>query len=622
MNTQKKYAGIIVAVMMTVLLLSSCKDFFNPDQEIDITDDKMFTDWYEYRAAEMGLYALQQDMVEQLMILGELRADLLTITNNADADLVEIHNFNVSKDNKYAKPTKFFKLISACNNFILVLERDHPEVLDKGSEINNYHKLYGEALCMRAWAYFNAVRIYGRVPFIPESLTTLEEIESFVNTSGTYIDSISITYARDGYYNDTTYNEPVELTKNFYDTRLIVDHFANELETKVRDVGVKHDVVDADPALEVTLWNPWAMHALLGQMYLTVGDLVRAEGHLDDIVYNSTESYRYQLTRDFAGGMWGNIFTSTNNMEHILSVYFNKADFQQNEFNNLFLPIHPYKYMLKPTRAAVHKWETSWSGQVIAENVSNPRLTRMTNLGLPNDWYRGYGASYLYLRNGQVIDQTGDLIMEMLEKKSKGDTRGVNNIMDGCDTIVFKYYLNTTQPYQDDSRFIIYRAGGIHLYMAEIYTYWATWYNGVIRTNTREALGFVNDGSNYDISITRRQYGVRGRVGLGSGYDALRISDIHYLHDPFTNKLTGYINVTNNLLGKQKIFEEQLLEERARELAFEGERFYDLMRVAKRRNDPTFLAKIVSEKFPAGQREQIYNYLSDESNWYIKYFEE
>ena len=98
MNTQKKYAGIIVALVMTVLLLSSCKDFFNPDQEIDITDDKMFTDWYEYRAAEMGLYALQQDMVEQLMILGELRADLLTVTANADADLVEINNFNVSRE--------------------------------------------------------------------------------------------------------------------------------------------------------------------------------------------------------------------------------------------------------------------------------------------------------------------------------------------------------------------------------------------------------------------------------------------------------------------------------------------------------------------------------------------
>ncbi len=62
------------------------------------------------------------------------------------------------------------------------------------------------------------------------------------------------------------------------------------------------------------------------------------------------------------------------------------------------------------------------------------------------------------------------------------------------------------------------------------------------------------------------------------------------------------------------------MDERARECAFEGGRFYDLMRVAKRRNDPSFLAKIVSEKYPSGQREQIYNYLLDENNWYINYF--
>ena len=64
------------------------------------------------------------------------------------------------------------------------------------------------------------------------------------------------------------------------------------------------------------------------------------------------------------------------------------------------------------------------------------------------------------------------------------------------------------------------------------------------------------------------------------------------------------------------------MDERARELAFEGERFYDLMRVAKRRNDPSYLAKAVSAKFPAGQRDQIYSLLLDENNWYINYFDE
>jgi len=123
MRNIRKYTVIIFSILASGLVISSCKDFLNPEQELNITEDKLFDDWYEYRSIEMGLYGLQQQLVEQIVILGELRGDLLTITENADADMIEIYNFNVSKENQYVSPTNFFKLISASNNFIRVLER-------------------------------------------------------------------------------------------------------------------------------------------------------------------------------------------------------------------------------------------------------------------------------------------------------------------------------------------------------------------------------------------------------------------------------------------------------------------------------------------------------------------
>jgi len=297
-----KYMKVWILMPAFALMLYSCEEFLNPDQELDITEDRLYDDWYEYRAVEMGLYAIQQDLVEQLMILGELRGDLLEITPNADADMVEIYNFNISRSNRFASPTNMFKLISACNNFIRILEAEHPEVLDPDSPVTNYDKLYGEAQCMRAWTYFNAVRIYGRIPFIHESLVTMEEIDAYIESPGTYIDSVQIVFSKDGYHNDTVYNEHIELEKHYFDLDLAVDHFTNLLERQVKAVGVNHHIHNNDISWEVTIWNDYAMHALLGQMYLTQGDLVRAADHFLEIMTNPSDNYRYHIDNSFGGG--------------------------------------------------------------------------------------------------------------------------------------------------------------------------------------------------------------------------------------------------------------------------------------------------------------------------------
>ena len=207
-------------------------------------------------------------------------------------------------------------------------------------------------------------------------------------------------------------------------------------------------------------------------------------------------------------------------------------------------------------------------------------------------------------------------VREMLENKAEGDYNLVENLMEDIDTVVYKYSIGKN-PNDLDANFIIYRAAAIHMYYADIFVrriYLDN--NGLPARNINRSLIVVNDGSYNEDS---KQMGIRGRVGFGDGDEALYIGNVIYFHDPDNNEVIGYKEFTgsNSLLEKQLFLEEILLEEHARELAFEGERFYEIMRIAKRRNDPSFLANIIAEKFSGTKKEAIRDYLMDENNWYL-----
>jgi hypothetical protein len=68
--------------------------------------------------------------------------------------------------------------------------------------------------------------------------------------------------------------------------------------------------------------------------------------------------------------------------------------------------------------------------------------------------------------------------------------------------------------------------------------------------------------------------------------------------------------------------ENAIISEAALELAFEGNRWPDLLRIAIRRNDPSFLANKVADKLTAegsADAELVRQRLTNPDNWYLPF---
>ncbi len=309
----KRFYSITHTLIAGMLMLAavSCTDFFNPDIDTALSEKNSYSDFLSSRAAVNGLYAQLQDMMTAYVIHGELRGDLLQITNQANGELSDIYRMDIRHDNKYLGQREAYKVISSTNDVLHHLGKLGSNGTTFDDELAN---MQGEALLVRSWVYFYLLRTFDRVPYLTEDFATQDansDIIDWLNSKATSTVTIDL---------------------------LIQD--------------VRQAIPKLIPAKfqEGHFFNLASANAMLGEIFLWKNDYRLAADAFQAAVATA-DTWRFILDADHQNARWVNIFLGDESAtdEIMTKIVFNHGEKQGNELMKLFSAITPGGYHLKPT---------------------------------------------------------------------------------------------------------------------------------------------------------------------------------------------------------------------------------------------------------------------------------
>ena len=102
-----------------------------------------------------------------------MRGDLVDTTAYTDKNLRELAQFSLSETNKYDSAYVYYRVINNCNYYIA--HRD--TTLRTGATYVAMNE-YVAVKAIRAWAYMQLARVFGKVPFYTEPLTQISQIDN------------------------------------------------------------------------------------------------------------------------------------------------------------------------------------------------------------------------------------------------------------------------------------------------------------------------------------------------------------------------------------------------------------------------------------------------------------
>ena len=462
----------IFFISILVASLSSCEKIIDIDPLSNVGADAFYRDYKEVSTALTGCYQGMHAPLYNEWMMTDLRTDLSLQgdPNSSSADRIELNELdmftlNADHNQVYKYWMNTYLNIRAANYLLTnigIRYNNGDYQIDRNTNIteDQWKQVAGEALFLRAYHYFNMVRLFSNIFMVTEPVDP--------NTSK---------------------------LKNFNTKQEVYDLIVGDLQKSMEYLpSTQYQNQNKADLGRVT---HWASQALLAKVYLTLGKKTEALTELNEIIANSG----HQLLNSYS-----DVFSISNEMnaEIIFAVRYKAGGFGLGSpFANLFVPTGSSNTIVNysgdgmnwPTQEAMTMYSTS--------HVTNKDNRYAITLGYYSPSSKPYVRKYL----SQV--------------SAKYDAENDAPIIRYADVLLMK----------------------------------------------AEAMGY--DGANGEAVKIINQ--IRERAGAVD-YDGT--SD-------FVSQFFKYPATGSNSIVDEDSFTDALLNERKLELAFENQRFFDLVRFGK-----------------------------------------
>ena len=190
-----RHAITVLCYCLLVIGMASCSKMLDTESDlVEFPEDNTLDHPTDSVYSVMGIINNLQTIADRVVLLGELRGDLIVPTEAASADLKNISAFNFTTSNKYNAVSDYYAVINNCNYYLQNVDKD---LNRRGRYV--FHAEYAAVKAFRAWTYLQLAQAYGSVPLVLRPLLT--ERESQEAMQGRYYD---ITEICNYFINDLT----------------------------------------------------------------------------------------------------------------------------------------------------------------------------------------------------------------------------------------------------------------------------------------------------------------------------------------------------------------------------------------------------------------------------------